>query len=339
MDRGPRERRVLVFLLLPEFTLLAFASAIEALRMANAALGHEAYAWRIVTSDGEEAQASCGVTMRCESTLAAERLATARPDRPAMVVVCGGMNVQTHSSKKIESWLRECRQNGVMVASLCTGAHVLAQARLLGDRKCVIHWENVPSFAEQFQDASVRPALFEIDGGIATCAGGMASFDMMLHLINRQHGEAVVSAVCERAIVDRVRGPADRQRFPFSPQIRRHHQAVTTLIERMQETLCDPVPITDLMEGLGLTRRQLERLFQNELRSSPARYYMKLRLERARLLLQQTSTPIVEIAIASGFSSASHFSRSYRDYYGCSPQEVRKPGPRPAARRRTRLAA
>ena len=111
--------------------------------------------------------------------------------------------------------------------------------------------------------------------------------------------------------------------MPFSPRAVKHHPVVARLIERMQETLADPVPVEALMADIGLTRRQIERLFRNELGQSPGKFYMKLRLERAKLLLQQTKKPIVEVAIACGFSSASHFSKSYRDAYGRSPHEAR----------------
>ena len=327
MENPTINQRLFVFYLLPEFTLLAFSSAIEALRLANAVLGYKAYTWRLATDAGGEVQASCGASLRSDSTVATERQHAFRTSRPFMVVVCGGMNVERHASKAAEAWMRECKQNGTAIASLCTGAHLLARAKLLDDRKCVIHWENFPSFVEQFSGASVRTGLFEIDGGIISCAGGAASFDMMLHIIRRDHGEEIVAGVCERAIVAHVRNPEDRQRLPFSPRLKEPHPAVTKLIERMQHSLTEPVPVDELVADLGLTRRQMERLFRTELRNSPAKYYMKLRLERARLLLQQMNTPIIEIAISSGFSSASHFSKCYRDVYGCSPNEARKPKP------------
>ena len=163
--------------------------------------------------------------------------------KPFMVVVCGGRNVERYASKTGEAWLRECRQNGIAIASLCTGAHVLAQARLLDDKRCVIHWENYPSFTERFAGAAVRTGLFEIDGAIHTCAGGAASFDMMLHLIRSDFGETVVSGVCEQAIVDRIRSSEDLQRMPFAPRAVKHHPVVARMIERMQETLADPLPV------------------------------------------------------------------------------------------------
>lgn len=312
--------------------MLAFAPAVEALRMANAALGRAAYSWRILGSEGQAVRASCGVTLHCDAALADERPVPRRGDGPCTVVVCGGMNVQKYTGSRIESWLREYRREGVTVASLCTGAYVLAQAGLLNDRRCVIHWENFPSFAEQFRNASVRPALFEIDGDVITCAGGAASFDLMLHLLRERHGDKIVTAVCDRALVDRVRSAKDPQRLMLTPQASHYHHAVETLIERMHDSLSDPVPVDELMAGLGLTRRQIERLFQSKLRISPARYYMNLRLDRARLLLVHSSKPIVEIALACGFSSASHFAKAYRDAYGISPQALRKSERQAAAR-------
>lgn len=316
-------KRSFVFLLLPEFTLLALSSAIEALRMANAMLGREAYAWKLVSTEGDTVIASSGTGLRCDNTLADERLASMAA-RPSMVVVVGGLNVQRHSSRKITSWLRDCRHRGITVASLCTGAHALAQAGLLDDRNCVIHWENAPGLAEQFRDTSVGSELFQIDGGIVTCAGGMASFDLMLHLIQQEHGDGIVAAICDRAIVERARNQGERQRPALAARDSLQHHVVASLIERMQAALSDPVPMRELIADLGLTRRQVERLFQHALQISPARYYMRLRLERARLLLQQTAIPIMDVAIASGFSSASHFSKAYRDHYGCSPHVARR---------------
>lgn len=324
MNKLANKEKAFIFLLMPEFTLLAFSSAVEALRMANAAIGYDVYTWKVVAPQGDEVQSSCGVQIHCDSSVAALRRSVNASIRDSTVIVCGGLNIQTHSDRATESWLREYKQSGCMIGSLCTGAYILGQAKLLGERKCVIHWENAASFGEQFHDASVRAALFEIDNGIATCAGGMAAFDMMLYLIQQEHGEEIVAAICERAIVDRIRNPGDRQRSILTSHVNRQNQVVTTLIERMQESLTDPIPVKDILSGIGLTRRQVERIFQQELHISPAKYYMKLRLERARLLLHQTNTPIVDIAMASGFSSASHFSKAYRDFYGHSPHRARK---------------
>lgn len=327
-------QRLFVFYLVPEFTMLAFSSAVEVLRLANAALGYEAYAWRLTSADGGKVRASCGLAVETDGPIALERLNLAGGRCPHMAVVCSGQHVERHPDRAADAWLRECRQRRVAVASLCTGAHVLARAGLLDDRKCAIHWEDFPGFAERFSDARVNMSIYEIDGDIHSCAGGTAAFDMMLHIVRRDFGEAVAAGVCELALVDHTRDPGERQRVPFAQRVGTRHPVVLRLVQKMEDTLTEPLRMDELAAGMGLTRRQIERLFRSELHCSPARYYVKLRLERARLLLMQTSIPVVEVAVASGFVSASHFSKCYREAYGCSPQETRAPKAKASAQPR-----
>lgn len=317
------EQRLFAFYLVPEFTMLAFSSAVEALRLANAVVGYEAYSWRVVSSDGAKVRASCGLALEADNSVAVERQHLTSRLRPSVSVICGGKHVERHIDRAADAWLRECRNRGVAVAGLCTGAHVLAKAGLLDERKCAIHWENQPGFAERFGAANASSGIYEVDGNIYTCAGGTASFDMMLHIIGRDFDESVVSGICELALVDRVRDPGERQRLPFAQRIGVRDPIVLKLVEKMEKSLTEPMQVEELTASIGLSRRQVERLFRNELRCSPARYYLKLRLERAQLLLVQSTMPVVEVAIACGFVSASHFSKCYRETFGCSPQEAR----------------
>lgn len=316
-------QRQIVFYLVQDFTLLAFSSAIEALRLANEVLGVEAYTWRITAANDGKVRSSCGVAVESDIAIAAERQNLNSWQRPSMVVVCGGKNIERHSDRAVEAWLRECRNRNVALAGVCTGAHVLANAGLLDNKECVIHWENMPGFAERFGGVSLGTGIYHIDSNIFTCAGGAATFDMMLHIIQRDYDAAVVSDICALALVDRVRTQGDRQRLPFAQRVGARDATVLTLVARMEQNLTEPLRMEDLIGPVGLSRRQVERLFQNELGCSPARYYLRLRLERAQLLLVQTKIPVVEIAIACGFISSSHFSKCYRESYGCSPLETR----------------
>ncbi|BCH35767.1 AraC family transcriptional regulator [Mesorhizobium sp. L-8-10] len=316
-------RRQFVFYLVPNFTMLAVSSAIEVLRLANAAVGRDIYSWRLISADGGKVTASCGLTIEVNGSVASERRQLLEGLKPAMAIACGGLDVEEHADRAAEAWFRECRQRSVAIASLCNGAYILARAGLLNDRRCTLHWESLPGFAERFRGPAVSTGLYDDDCGIFTCAGGIASIDMMLSVVRRDHGEAAVAGVCERALVDRVRQPMERQRMPFATRMGGINQAVAQLIETMEENLTEPLDMQQLAAVAKLSRRQIERLFQNAMGCSPARYYMKLRLERARLLLLQTSIPVVEVAVASGFVSASHFSKCYREVYGCSPQATR----------------
>jgi transcriptional regulator GlxA family with amidase domain len=316
-------RRVFSFYLVPEFTLLAFSSAIEALRLANLTVGFEAYAWRSVSEDGRAVRSSCGLDLATHASLAEERRRLNTWTRPSVAVVCAGMNVQRHRSRPVAAWLRECRRRGVALASLCTGSDILADAGLLDGRRCTIHWENLPDFAERFPALQVSTGVYEIDGDVYTCAGGSASFDMMLHLIAQDFGEAVVSRICEQALVERVRAPSVRQRLPLCAQLGTTDPMLLTIVEEMQASISEPVPLPDLAAKVGVSLRQIERLFARELGRSPARYYLELRLERAHLLLSQSSLPIIEVAVACGFIGGSHFWNAYRKAYGCTPKQTR----------------
>jgi transcriptional regulator GlxA family with amidase domain len=316
-------RRLFSFYLLPDFTLLAFSSAIEALRLANAAVGFDAYAWRFVSEDGRGVRSSCGLDLATHSSLAEERALLGGGSRPSMAVVCGGVNIQRHRTRPAAAWLRECRRRGVALASLCTGSDILADAGLLDGRRCTIHWENLPDFAERFPALQVSTGVYEIDGDVYTCAGGSASFDMMLHLIQQDFGEAVVSRVCDQALVERVRAPSARQRLPLRTQLGTSDPAILAVVEEMQANLMEPLPLPDLAAKVGLSLRQVERLFRREMGRSPARYYLELRLERAHLLLSQSALPIIEIAVACGFIGGSHFWNAYRKAYGCTPKQTR----------------
>ena len=247
----------------------------------------------------------------------------AGPDRPSMVIVCSGINVETYHNNSAFAWLREEYNRGVAIGGLCTGAHVLAAAGLLSNKRCAIHWENLPGFSEAFPKANVFADLFEVDQNIYTCAGGTAALDMMLKLIGDDFDDNLVNRVCEQVLTDRVRSPTDRQRLPLRARLGVQNSKVLSIIELMEANLSEPLSLIEIADHVGLSRRQIERLFRTEMGRSPARYYLEIRLDRARHLLIQSSMPVVEVAVACGFVSASHFSKCYRELYSRSPQQER----------------
>jgi len=316
-------RRTIVFFLTPEFTMMAFATALEPLRAANRMLGYEAYRWRLASIDGAPVAASNGVLCAVDTSLEEERKKLTGPDRPSMVIVCSGLDVERYNNRTTFGWLREEYHRGVAIGGLCTGAHILAAAGLLSGRRCAIHWENLPGFAEAFPKANVFADLFEVDSNIYTCAGGTASLDMMLKLIGDDFDESLVNRVCEQFLTDRVRSPTDRQRLPLRARLGVQNSKVLTIIELMEANLTEPISLVDIAGHVGLSRRQIERIFQQEMGRSPARYYLEIRLDRARHLLLQSTLPVIEVAVACGFVSASHFSKCYRELYARSPQQER----------------
>jgi transcriptional regulator GlxA family with amidase domain len=321
-DKKPIKRS-LVFYLIPDFTMIAFATALDPLRSANRMLGYEAYKWRLASLDGKPVRASNFVECAVDTSLEDERRKMAGPDRPSMVIVCSGINVEKYHSKSTFAWLREEYNRGVAIGGLCTGAHVLATAGLLSNKRCAIHWENLPGFSEAFPKADVYADLFEVDQNIYTCAGGTAALDMMLKLIGDDFDDNLVNRVCEQVLTDRVRSPTDRQRLPLRARLGVQNSKVLAIIELMEGHLSEPLSLIEVADHVGLSRRQIERLFRTEMGRSPARYYLEIRLDRARHLLIQSSMPVVEVAVACGFVSASHFSKCYRELYSRSPQQER----------------
>ena len=168
---------------------------------------------------------------------------------------------------------------------MCTGAHLLARAGLLNGHKCTIHWENLPGFVEEFPEIDVTADLFEVDRNRLTCSGGTAALDLMLHLIAARHGQELVSKISEQCLLDRIRQPHDHQRMPYRVRLGIHHPKLIGAIEMMEANVEEPLDQAMLARYVGLSRRQLERLFRKHLGARPAQYYLELRLERARHLL------------------------------------------------------
>ncbi|MER8785490.1 GlxA family transcriptional regulator [Mesorhizobium sp. M1006] len=310
------------FYLLPAFSLHAFSSAIEVLTLANEATRRNVYSWQVVSGDGQPVVSSCGITISSAVGLRSERDRNLRSNPAPVAIVCGGRSVPRHDSQ-LHSWLRECRNRRARLIGIGGGTLVLARAGVAEGRRCAVHWEQFPLFLEQFPGIIATQAAFEKDGELYTCSGGDASFDTFLDLVGCDYGAAVVNRICENAVACRVRTVGDRQRLPPNSRVRFNHKAVIEVIDQMEAHIGDPKSIDGLVAATGLTRRQIERLFKRELGRSPSRYYLELRLERAHLLLRSSNLPVIEIAVACGFVSASHFSKVYRDMYGCAPHQTR----------------
>ena len=304
------------FLLVADFSLIAFASAIEPLRLANRAMGRELYRWRLLSIDGQPVIASGGMMVHVDG--AARDL-----DRLKVLIVCSGIDVQRNTDEKLIALLRRASRQGTMIGAVCTGSFALARAGLLQDRRCTIHWENIGGFSEEFPELELSADLFEIDRDRFTCSGGIASLDMMLHLIGRQHGQKLATDISEQVIHDRIREPHSHQRMELRSRLGISHPKLLAVINDMENNIEEPLSQTELADMATLSTRQLERLFRKYLSSTPTRYYLNLRLQCANQLLAQTSMSILSVALACGFVSASHFSKCYRERYGKTPRAER----------------
>jgi transcriptional regulator GlxA family with amidase domain len=312
----PPPRQRYAFLTLPQYSSIALSSAIETLRMANRVLGHDAYEWTLVSESGEPVAASNGLA-----------LAPTRPleqiGEPHLVFVCGGVDVRRTVTPGLLALLRRLAQRRVPLGSLCTGGYVLAKAGLLDRRKAVIHWEDLPALREEFPGIELSEQVYCIDRDRYTCSGGIAPMDLMLHLIGSRHGDAAAAAIGEQFIVERIRGLRDRQRVPLQAHLGAFHQHLIQAAEVMEAHLEEPLSLDAVADHVGVSRRQIERLFKRHLGMAPSKYYLEARLRRARTLLLQTGLSVMEIAVACGFESPPHFSRCYRSHFGCTPSAER----------------
>ncbi len=321
--------RQFTFLLLNRFTMLPFAAAIEPLRLANRASGRTLYSWRLISPSGEVATCSNGTRIVVDQGLEGDPVA----GRDDVIIVCGGTEIAREATRPVLSWLRRQARGGATMGAVCTGAWVLAEAGLLDGRKATIHWEYHDGFAEAFPKVDLFRTVFVQDGNRLTAAGGTSSIDLVLHLVASAHGDALAAEIADQMLHTAIRTDQDRQRLSIPTRIGVRHPRLAAVIARMEASLEDPVSPAQLAAEAGMSPRQLERLFRRYLNRSPKRYYMEIRLARARNLLLQTELPIIEIALAAGFTSPSHFSRCYRALYGSTPYRQRGTGTQPPDRR------
>ncbi len=305
------------FLLLPNFSLIGFSSAVEPLRMANWISGEELYETCTISHDGSAVASSAGVQTQVDYALG--EIA----DLDA-VFVCGASPVARTGNEAVIAWLRGRERSKIAIGGIGTGSYLLACAGLLENYRATIHWWDIDSLREEFPHTRVSNSLFEIDGNRFTCSGGTAAMDMMLFLIGQYQGMELAASISEQFVCERIRSGEDPQRVPLKSRIGASQPKLIEAVTLMEANIEEPLSADDLAFLVGVSRRQLERLFKKHLQTVPSKYYLELRMERARQLLRQSDRPILQIALACGFSSASHFSTAYRNHYGLTPREERK---------------
>ena len=303
------------FLLLPEFSSIGFMSAIEPLRVANRFAG-ELYRWHIVSADGGPVAASNGISLNAECAF--DEVKDAR-----IVFVVSGFEPLSRYTRALGDWLKRLDRAGATLGGIDTGGFILAQSGLLAGKRATVHWEAAAAFAEQYPSIETSQELFEIDTRRITCAGGTASIDMMLDLIAREHGASLAAQVSEQFVLGRIRQRSDHQRLQIAARYGIHNRKLIQVIGVMEQNMEEPLSPDALAESIGVTRRQLERLFCSALKDTPTHFYLGLRLARARELLQQTDMSILSVCVACGFESPSHFSRTYRARFNTSPRQDR----------------
>jgi len=233
--------------------MLCFASAIECLRLANRVGGGPLYDWKIIGPGGDTATCSNGCVFALEDDLC-------EVTRDDVVMICGGLNIQSATTKPVLNWVRREARRGVTMAGLCTAGFT---------------------------------------------------------------GEALANEIADTLIYSSIRTDRDTQRLSIPTRIGVRHPKLARVIQIMEKNIEEPISPAVLAKDVGMSTRQLERLFRRYLSRSPKRYYMELRLQKARNLLMQTDMTVINVALACGFASPSHFSKCYRSHYNTTPYRER----------------
>jgi transcriptional regulator GlxA family with amidase domain len=314
---SPDEPATVGFLLVPGFALMSYAAAVEPLRAANQLSGRALYRWWNASPDGAPVQASNGVAVIPD-------VVPSDDDRVDIVYVCAGGNPAIFDDRATFAWLRRLAARGVTIGGISGGPYVLARAGLLDGRRATLHWEHVPSFREAFPDVEVVPSLFEIDGNRITCSGGISALDMMVALIGADHGHELASSVGEWFLHTHIREGMGPQRMDLRLRLGVTDENLLKVLRAMEASLESPLPRAELARIAGLSLRQLERLFLRDLGRGIHQHYRTLRLERARRLLRETTLAVIDVAVATGFASASQFSRAYAQAFSETPSATRR---------------
>lgn len=309
-------QRRFVFVLIESFSLLSFASAMDALRIANRMSSQPVYTWILLGEGGQTISCSAGTSFKLDNDLIELK-------RDDTIIICGGVDIQANTTKKLLNWIRRETRKGITIAGLCTAAYAMAKAGILNGRRATIHWENQDSFSEEFMEVELTKSVFIIDGLRMTTAGGTSSIDLMLKIIADDHGEELANAVADQMIYNSIRTDQDTQRLSVPSRIGVRHPKLSLVIQMMERNIEEPISPSLLAKDVNMSTRQLERLFRRYLNRSPKRYYMELRLQRARNLLMQTDMSVINVALACGFASPSHFSKCYRSHYKKTPYRER----------------
>lgn len=333
------------FVLLPQYSMLAFSSAIETLHMANWISNKELYRFCTISAEHYTDQQKMShfgakhnpkqgaqdidlskkkVISGAGAMIMTDYLLSDAPSDLDAIFICGASPAMPEENYALQAWLQRLAKKKLSLGGICTGSYLLARAGLLDGYRATIHWWNIANLRESFPNTFVSNNLFEVDRDRFTCSGGTASMDMMLFLIGKQHGVELAGNISEQFVCERIRTNEETQRIPLKVRLGISQPKLVEAVQLMEANIQEPLSPDDIAYHVGVSRRHLERLFKNNLNNVPSRYYLELRLNHAKQLLMQTDKSIVQIGNECGFLSAPHFSTTYKKFFDVTPREQRK---------------
>ena len=309
------------FVLLEHFSMMAFTGAVDALITANLVQTSPLFLFSTYGLDSATVKSDLGIDISSNGMLA--QLKPKNIVEADVLIVCGGFRCSLVEHKALTTLLKKAAKNNITLGGIWNGSISLAYAGILNDMTCALHPDNHAFMMEHFNTVRVSENIFEVGKQVMTCAGAVSAQEMILQLIEERQGKHIVRAIREILSCDRIAETGDRKLMPISdkPLL---PDGLRELILLMKSNIEEPININDLSDYVKLSRRQVERLFQVHLATSPGRYYLELRITKARQLLLQSNASIINISLACGFVNTAHFSRCFKDYFGSTPTLARK---------------
>jgi len=309
------------FILAHQFTLTAFASFVDALRLASDEGDRSRQIhcrWTVMSSTARSIRASCGVEVSPLSGLLDPR------GFDYLVVVGGLLQPGPQLDGTTLRYLRDAAAAGVTLVGVCTGSFILARAGLLQGRQACVSWFHRDDFLEEFADVvAVTDRLYLIDRDRITCSGGAGVADLAAALIERHLGAEAARKSLRVLLIDTPRNETTPQPMPSLARSVRDEK-VRRAILIMEQNLSGPKPVAKIAAQLGVSSRQLERRFLAEMGVGPASAYRAMRLDYGRWLITDGARRVGDAASLSGFADSAHFTREFRKRWGEAPSDVAK---------------
>ncbi|EEE05558.1 GlxA family transcriptional regulator [Burkholderia multivorans] len=301
------------FLTLPSYSMIAFSHAVEALRVANYVDRTEHYRWTVFSIDGHPVEASNGIAMRPTHAL------DVSDSLPDVMIVCGGTRIREMVDARTRHALCALAKRRIVIGALCSGVYALLAAGLLDRYRCAAHWADLYALRAEFPDVEITDELFVTDRDRITCTGGIAPMDMMLTLMSSDFGPHLVVDVSKQLVVNRLRGVNESQPIPVCARLESMRGELVEAVKLMEANVEEPLSFRDIARLVGLSERQLQRVFKEYLSVSPRDYYRGVRLRHARDLLRRGNDYVSDVSARCGFPSACTFSKAYRKEFGHAP--------------------
>jgi transcriptional regulator GlxA family with amidase domain len=316
-DAAQQDKKIEIDILaFPETTVILLASVIEPLRAANRIAGDTLYEWRLLSPDGQPVETTAHINIPVDGAFR-----PGRDERPLFIV--SSYNWRRNNTPAMKMALSQTARYRSMIAGVESGTWLMAEASLLDNHRVTVHWEDAEEFSGRYPEIEIVKDRYVIDRKRMTTGGALPTLDMMLEIIRRRQGYSMALEVSRAFLYERDGGGRDLMPARGG-DVGLSDARLSAPLRLMEETVDQPLALEKLARRAGISARHLQTLFHQSFGVSPHVHYLALRLNAARKKVIETPASFADIAAATGFNSASAFSRSYRAQFHESPSETRR---------------